>query len=187
MRNTFIFIFGLALSLSAHATPQIKFLEGKHLLTDTKVLVDSSNSKGLVVVFLSAKCPCSNSHNTELKDLAQIYKEFNFVAVHSNVDEGKDLSKPYFKNAAFPFPVIEDEKSKLADQLQASKTPHAFIFASSGEVLYQGGISNSKDCAKADRKFLREALVDLHSGKVVRTPEGRTLGCAISRGEKNVW
>ena len=185
--NNLLFLLGLVLSISTSAAPQTKSLEGKNLLTGETVQVDASNNKGLVVVFLSAKCPCSNSHNTELRDLAQTYKDFNFVAVHSNVDEGKDLSKPYFEKAAFPFPVIEDEKSKLADQLQASKTPHAFIFASSGEVLYQGGISNSKDCAKADRKFLREALVDLHSGKVVRTPEGRTLGCAISRGEKNVW
>ncbi len=180
-------LFGLVFSLAASASPQTKFLEGKNLLTDAKVQVNSTEKKGLVVVFLSAKCPCSNSHNVELRDLAQTHKEFNFVAVHSNVDEGKDLSKPYFEKAAFPFPVIEDEKAKLADQLQVLKTPHAYIFGSNGEVLYQGGVSNSKDCAKADRKFLREALEDLQAGKKVRIPEGRTLGCAISRGEKNVW
>lgn len=187
MKNTLFIILGLFLSLAASAAPQTKSIEGKDLLTEAKVHVDANDKKGLVVVFLSARCPCSNSHNTELRDLANAYKEFNFVAVHSNVDEGKDISKPYFEKAAFPFPVIEDEKAKLADDLKAFKTPHAYIFGSNGEVLYQGGVSNSKDCAKADKKFLREALEDLHAGKSVRTPEGRTLGCAISRGEKNVW
>jgi hypothetical protein len=141
----------------------------------------------LVVVFLSAKCPCSNSHNNELRNVAETYKEFNFVAVHSNVDEGKELSKPYFEKAAFPFPVIEDEKTKLADELRAFKTPHAFVFGQNGELMYQGGVSSSRDCEKADNKFLREALEYLQAGRSVRTPEGRTLGCAISRGEKNVW
>ncbi len=187
MKKTYLILLGISLSLAASAAPQAKSIEGKNLLTDAKVHVDSADKKGMVVVFLSAKCPCSNSHNIELRDLAQNYKEFNFVAIHSNFDEGKELSKPYFEKAAFPFPVIEDEKAKLADQLQALKTPHAYIFASNGDVLYQGGVSNSKDCAKADRKFLREALEDLHSAKQVKTPEGRTLGCAISRGEKNVW
>jgi thioredoxin-related protein len=187
MKNTLFFIFALVLSITASAAPQSKNLEGKNLLTGENVVVNASDKKGMVVIFLSAKCPCSNSHNNELRDLAQTYKEFSFVAVHSNADEAKELSQPYFEKAAFPFPVIEDDKAKLADQLQASKTPHAFIFASNGDVLYEGGVSNSKDCAKADRKFLREALDDLHAGKSVRTPEGRTLGCAISRGEKNVW
>lgn len=183
MKTTLPLILGISLSLNVFAKPQIQFIEGKSLLTDTKVRTDSSSKKGLVVIFLSAKCPCSNSHNIELRNLAQTYKEFNFVAVHSNLDETKDLSKPYFEKAAFPFPIIEDENTKLADQLQALKTPHAYIFAPTGEMLYQGGVSNSSDCAKADRKFLREALEDLHAGKPVRTPEGRTLGCAISRGE----
>jgi hypothetical protein len=187
MKNTLFFRMALAFSLSASAAPQTKNLEGKNLLTGGNVEVNASNKRGMVVIFLSAKCPCSNSHNIEIRDLAQTYKEFSFVAIHSNTDEGKDLSQPYFEKAAFPFPVIEDDKSKLADHLQASKTPHAYIFASNGEALYEGGVSNSKDCAKADRKFLREALEDLHAGRAVRTREGRTLGCAISRGDKNVW
>ncbi len=187
MAQTCFILIGFILSISVLAAPQTKSIEGRNLLTDAKVRVEASEMGGLVVVFLSAQCPCSNSHNIELRDLAQTYKEFNFVAVHSNVDESKDLSKPYFEKAALPFPVIEDEKAKLADQLRALKTPHAYIFASSGDMVYQGGVSNSKDCAKADRKFLREALEDLHAGKAVRTPQARTLGCAISRGEKNVW
>jgi len=29
--------------------------------------------------------------------------------------------------------------------------------------------------------------MDLKAGRAVQTPEGRTLGCVISRGEKNVF
>lgn len=187
MKQFWLFSFGVLFYLLSSAAPQIEFIAGKDLISGSQVQLATKDKKGIVVVFLSAKCPCSNSHNIELKDLAQTYKEFGFVAIHSNLDEGKELSRLYFEDAAFPFPVIADEGAKIADQLKALKTPHAYIFANSGALLYQGGVSNSKDCAKADRKFLREALNDIQHGIAVRTPEGRTLGCVISRGGKSAW
>ena len=143
--------------------------------------------KGSVIVFMSAKCPCSNSHVEELKSLQKEYPDYGFVAVHSNTDESKEETEQYFKEAGLPFPVIQDTGAKIAGEFKALKTPHAFLVSPSGETLYKGGLSNSKDCRKADRKFLREALTDLAQGHPVKTPEGRTLGCAIARGEKHVW
>jgi peroxiredoxin len=186
--NKYLIIsFSFFILLNAHALQIPLELQGTNLINNEVVRLKPDNSKALVVVFLSAKCPCSNSHNTELQDLASQFPGFKFVAIHSNVDEEKTLAQNYFKKVSFPFPVIHDEKAKLADQFKALKTPHAFLISHSGEILYQGGITNSKDCEKADRKFLREALTDLNDGKPIRTPEGRTLGCAISRGESHVW
>ena len=143
--------------------------------------------KGSVVVFMSAKCPCSASHVEELKSLRKEHPDYAFVAVHSNTDESKEETETYFKEAGLPFPVIQDSGAKIADEFKALKTPHAFLVSPSGETLYKGGLSNSKDCRKADRKYLREALSDLAQGRPVKNPEGRTLGCAIARGEKHVW
>lgn len=162
-------------------------LEGTDLLRQSAISVTAENKKGLVLVFLSAKCPCSNSHVHEVKKLSEKYKDFQFVAVHSNVDEDLKLTNAYFTNANFKFPVIQDKNNEIADKLTALKTPHAFIYLQNGEKAYEGGVSNSKDCEKSDRLLLREALEDLDMGTKVRTPEGRTLGCAITRGEKNVW
>jgi peroxiredoxin len=165
----------------------IKSISGQNLLTSEKIELQTEGQKGLVVVFVSARCPCSNSHVQELNKLSQEFKDFKFVAIHSNVDEPLDESKTYFKNVSFSFPVIQDQKAELANQFQAFKTPHAFILTPDGNFAYQGGVSNSHDFAKAKKIFLREALSDLKIGQKVRTPEGRTLGCVISRGEKNVF
>ena len=54
-----------------------------------------AGGRGLVVTFLSAKCPCSDSHVAVLKDLSAKFKEFSFVAIHSNFDEAADLTKAY--------------------------------------------------------------------------------------------
>lgn len=139
-------------------------------------------AKGLAIVFLSAKCPCSNSHLGELKALAKDYPEFSFAGVHANADEPVELARKYFNDAALPFAVIEDAGQKLAEQFRALKTPHAFVVGPKGDLLYKGGVSSSSDFARAEHKYLREALEDLQQGRAVRTPSARTLGCVIARG-----
>jgi Thioredoxin-like len=165
----------------AYSLPVIQKITGTDFFTDKEIHMTTQDKKGLVVVFLSAKCPCSNSHMNELKNLFKSYPNFSFVAIHSNADENKDISMPYFKKTSLPFSIIEDQNSTLANLFQAFKTPHAYILLPNGELAFQGGVTNSHDFEKSDRKYLREALTDLDSGKPVRTPEARTLGCSIAR------
>jgi hypothetical protein len=150
-------------------------------LRNTKTAAVETGEKGTVVVFLSAECPCSNSHVGELRQLAQEHPEFHFVGVHSNGDEAESESRAYFTKVGLPFPAVQDADAKIADRFKAFKTPHAFVLRPDGEVVYRGGVTDSKDCVKSDRKYLREALDDVTHGRPVRTPETRTLGCAISR------
>lgn len=155
-------------------------IEGRGLLTDSPVKVESGRL-GTVIAFLSAKCPCSMSHQAELKKLSQDYPEFNFVAVHSNPDEEIALAKPYFQNVAFNFPVIADLDQTLANRFRALKTPHAFVLSRTEEILFQGGVSDSRTLERATQLFLREALQDIKSNKTVRTKLARALGCSIKR------
>ena len=177
----------LFLSMPVFSANPINYITGDLLESGKKTTITSENKKGVVVIFLSAKCPCSNSHLSELKALYKDYKNFNFVGIHSNSDESPETAKTYFTKAQLPFPIIEDKMTTLADQFKASKTPHAFVVSTRGEILYQGGVSNSSDFSKSDRHFLREALENVEAGQVVKTPEGRTLGCSIARGGKHVF
>lgn len=182
----FLIAIFICLSLNkAHALPTS--LTGKNIVDMMDTRIDIKDKKGLVVVFLSAACPCSNSHVKEVAQLSKEYPDFYFVGVHSNADETKELTVEYFKKVNLPFPILHDENSKIADQYKALKTPHAFIVLNNGEAVYQGGVSNSQIFENANRKYLREALSDLSENKKIKTSSGRTLGCAIARGEKHVW
>jgi hypothetical protein len=161
-------------------------VKGPDLLTGQPVEVQPGD-KGTVAIFLSAKCPCSNSHVEEIKKIVKEYPAFHFVGIHSNPDEGKEQSQSYFKNAALNFPLIQDADGKLADEFRALKTPHAFIVTPDGQTVYKGGVTDSKNCDASGRNYLREALEDVSHNREVRTPAARTLGCAIARGEKRVW
>lgn len=159
-------------------------ITGKNILTNENFSWSFADKKqALVVVFLSAKCPCSDSHNTELIDLAKTYPQFQFIAIHSNPDESLEHSQFYFSKAQLNFPVLQDDNLKWANTLHAKKTPHAFVINSEGLVLYQGGVSSSNKFQNADKKFLRTALMEISENKPVSTPEGRTLGCSISRDQ----
>ncbi len=153
-----------------------------------------------VVVFLSTKCPSSNSHLPLLDELSKKWTKFQFVGIHSNVDEDVVSSQNFFQKLKLNFPIIQDEKAQLADKLGAFKTPHVFILipkydlkhntskVNEVEILYRGGVTESylystDDSSRTNRKrnYLLEAFEDLDQKKALRTKETRTLGCAIAR------
>lgn len=169
--------------MAVSALAALQNLSGRDYLTQKEIHIDlKSGSTPVVISFISARCPCSASHEMELKKLAEEYKEFKFVGIHSNQDETEAEALAHFSDSQFPFPVIRDAKAKIADGLGAMKTPHVFILKpGSEEILFQGGIDDSHTQALAKKHYLREALQALREGKTPENSKVRTLGCAISR------
>lgn len=170
--------------LGASGAPHLSALTGPDVVSSAQVSVDTAGKRGVVVMFLSAICPCSNSHIKELAQLKKDYPQFAFVGVHSNVDESLALADTYFRNAGLPFPVIQDEGAKIAEDFKAYKTPHSYVILTGDRVVYEGGVSSSHEFENAEHKYLRNALSDLSHGRPVKVAKGRTLGCVISRSRK---
>ena len=183
MKTIFALSFGVLLGISLiPARSSALGHSGKDLLTGREVRFPSKEDRIPVLVFLSAKCPCSRSHEPELKRLHARFAGagFEFIGVHSNQDETSSESKKHFKEAALPFPVIEDRGAKLADEFRALKTPHVFVLKGN-EVVFQGGVDDSADGARAKKRFLEDALATLQQGKPLEVSRARALGCAIQR------
>lgn len=166
------------------SAPLVAEVSGIDLVQGTLVQVNMKKPKlATVLVFLSARCPCSASHHPVLN---QIYKEFGspdfqFVGIHSNANERVEESQQFFKNAKIAFPVIQDTQTLIADKYEAFKTPHVFVVSPSQEVLFQGGVDNSKISEKATQFYLRDALRAIREGKKPAQKEVRVLGCEIKR------
>lgn len=182
MKILALMISFVVLNLSA-AVVELQCLKATSLVTGEKVEISLKDvqQKGWVVIFMSAKCPCSNTHIEVIKKSAQQFKDFQFVIVHSNSDESKSEAEIYFKKANFDFPVLQDDKGQWADSFKAFKTPHAFVLDQTGKILYQGGVTNSSNAASASQNFLNEALQNISDKKPVAIASGRTLGCMIIR------
>lgn len=154
-------------------------LSGVDLLN--KPMTITRGKLGNVIVFVSSRCPCSNSHLPYLQQLSNKYSDFQFTLVHSNQDEPNLEARNYFANSKIP--VLDDKEAHLANELMASKTPHAFVLDANGRILYQGGVTNSSLFQTAKTFFLEDALKDIRASRPVEIPEGRTLGCVISRSK----
>lgn len=159
-----------------------KTLSGTDLRTGVNISVEKApQQKGIVVVFLSAKCPCSKSHEGPIKDLVKEFPDFSFVGVHSNKDEDVETASLYFREARFTFPIIQDRESRIANDYGALKTPHVFVVGPKGECWFNGGIDDTKDASRAKSFYLKQALLNLREGKEPEQKTARTLGCTIVR------
>ncbi|AFY01910.1 thioredoxin-like domain-containing protein [Bdellovibrio bacteriovorus] len=184
MRNGLIFTLILMFSQISMGADKITSLSGLDVLNSETKTFATAGHKATVIVFLSAKCPCSASHETLLKDLSQQYKEFQFIGIHSNSDETLEETQNHFREAKLLFPVIQDSRSQWANKLGALKTPHAFVLSPAGEMLYHGGVTDSHVGPTAKKQFLKEVLEDLQAEKPSRHKEGRALGCYIQRADE---
>lgn len=163
-------------------------IQGWDLRSQNNVEVAAAKA-ARAVVFLSAKCPCSNSHVEHLNNLQKNFPQIQFIGIHSNSDESKDDSVTYFSNRGFSFPILHDVAGKWADDLKALKTPHAYLISPEGKVLFHGGVTSSNDANRAKEFFLRDALQAFTENKEIKKKEARALGCAITRDgdNKDVW
>ncbi|NBV50783.1 thioredoxin family protein [bacterium] len=170
-----------ALSLSCVQHP----IQGTDLRTGKLIEVGIGkrgfSKKGAVVVFLSANCPCSRSHEPVIEKLSQEFPEFDFLAVHANQDEPLEEAKAYFKTAQLTVPVIRDTGAQLANELKALKTPHAYVIGPQGQCWFEGGVDDTRNAQKAKEHYLRNALTAVRAGKEPAEKNVRTLGCVISR------
>lgn len=140
-----------------------------------------------VLLFLSRSCPCSASHTKYLNDLVDKYKTVKFYGVITDIfDESSQVEiQKYYSQENFKFPLIRDDKQLLVKEYHALKTPHAVILRKNSDnsfaVVYEGGVTDSRDFAKAKKKFLGENLEALSHGKPVKYAVGKSLGCYIRR------
>lgn len=143
------------------------------------------SSKAVVVLFVATQCPVSNAYNERMAAIGRDYpgKGIPVVAINSNVAELAAEVKEHAAKHGFAFPVLKDEKSKVADLYGATRTPEAFVVDASGKLVYHGRIDENRDePAKVTSPDLRNALEALLAGKPVPVAETKAFGCTIKRG-----
>ncbi len=159
-------------------------ISGLDLVTGkSETIALSSAQRATVIVFLSTRCPCSASHQAVLNQIAGEFgaQGIRMVGVHSNANESQEEAMAYFSVAKLAFPVIQDPRTVLADRFEAFKTPHAYIVGPKLEILFQGGVDNSKIYERATQHYLRDALSEIVQGRLPREKTVRVVGCQIQR------
>lgn len=162
------------------AAPSLTAISGVDVISGKELRVPIGD-KTSVVVFLSAHCPCSNSHVGHLNDLAKKYPKIQFVGINANQNETLEEATKYFSDKNMNFPVVRDEGAQLADTLGALKTPHVFVFDQDNKLRFRGGVTSSNVFNKAEQKHLQNFLAHLAQKKAPEFTEARALGCYLKR------
>lgn len=84
---------------------------------------------------------------------------------------------------AVPTAVLLDPSGDVGRRYEAKTTPHLFIIAPDGTLIYKGGIdsvpsADPADIAKA-KPYVKTALSEALAGKPVSEPVTRPYGCSV--------
>lgn len=150
-------------------------------------LKDFKDKKAVVVIFLGTECPINNAFLPTLAALHQEYsaKGVQFLAINANQHDSEKAIADHAKKFRIPFPVLKDEGNKVADQLQARRTPEVFLLDGERKIRYQGRIDDQFGIGfkrgKPTRRDLAEALDEMLAGKPVTLATTPVAGCLIAR------
>jgi peroxiredoxin len=133
---------------------------------------------GVVVLFLSTICPYSNYYNDLIRVLAADFgkRGIAFVGVNSGALESADEARTHAREHGHTFDIIKDPESRIADLLDARRTPEVFLLDSRGILRYHGRIASK--ISSPDLKSAIDAFLD---GRPIRPAETKAFGCAIPR------
>jgi mono/diheme cytochrome c family protein/thiol-disulfide isomerase/thioredoxin len=149
---------------------------------------DLKDKKAIVLVFMGTECPIGNSF---LPVLAGLHKDcagkgVAFLGVNSNLQDTPARVAAHARDNEIPFPVLKDVGNRLADRLEAKRTPEALVLDPAGRVLYRGRIDDQFGIGysrpnKPTRRDLAEAIEEVLAGKAVSVPATPVAGCLIGR------
>jgi peroxiredoxin len=146
-------------------------------------LKDFSDSKAIVVMFVSTQCPVSNDYNERMAKIYNNYKDkgIAFVGINSNKQESVEEITKHSGENNFGFPVLKDHKNIIADKFKASVTPEVYVLNDKLEVLYHGRIDDNRKADKVEVQDLPAALDEIIAGKSVSSAKTKAFGCTIKR------
>lgn len=147
--------------------------------------LSGNGGKATVVMFWSTECPFVQPYTERINSLASTYgpQGIVFWGINSNQTEDAGTVASHFKEKAYNFAMLKDEKSSVADQFGAQRTPEVFVIDNATmKVIYHGSIDDNKDASAVTANYLKDALDQFLAGKDVSNNQTKSFGCTIKRG-----
>ncbi|MFW5955316.1 MAG: redoxin domain-containing protein [Rhodothermales bacterium] len=150
-------------------------------------LAELQGNNATVLLFWSNQCPWTERYEGRVEALVNEFRTqgISFVFVNSNdpaayPQESRESSLQYLQNSRLDVAYVMDDESTLAEQLGASRTPHAFVFDENNRLVYVGSIDDSPgDPGNVERQYLRDALQALLNDAAVEVAKTKGFGCTI--------
>jgi len=153
-------------------------------------LSQMKETKGFIVVFTSITCPVASKYEQRIINLNDQFssKGYPVIAINSN-DEKVSPGDSYenmqrvVREKGYKFEYLRDEDQDVAREYGATNTPHVYVLSwKEGKLMveYVGAIDNNvDDPAKADKKYVEDAVNALLKGDDLTVSSTKAVGCSI--------
>jgi peroxiredoxin len=150
-------------------------------------IAKAAGKNGTLVLFTCNECPYAKAWEERIVDLGNTYskKGVGVLLINSNnpavsKKDSFELTQARAKERGIQFAYAVDPDSSVAKAFGATRTPEAFLFDKAGKLVYHGTIDDNHEQAdKVEKRYLKDALDAVSSGKTPAVQETKSLGCTI--------
>jgi hypothetical protein len=146
----------------------------------------ASANRVVVLLFVRTDCPISNRYAPLLQKLGEEFRgKAEFWLVYPDRAESSSQIKTHLRDYHYSIAALRDTDHALVRRAQATITPEAAVFDSSGRLLYHGRIDNwyedfGRSRPAATTHELEDAITSAIAAKPVHPDHANAVGCYIS-------
>ncbi|MBD3334944.1 MAG: redoxin domain-containing protein [Candidatus Eisenbacteria bacterium] len=160
-------------------------LEGRsHRLSDY-----TGRGKAVVLEWFNPDCPFVRKHHEKTRSMAETAawaEEHGVVwlAINSGAPgkqgHGQERNERAKKDYDIGYPILLDASGEVGHAYGAKTTPHMYVIAADGTLIYQGAIDDTPNPSELGQmNYVRRALEEHFSNQSVSVEETRPYGCTV--------
>lgn len=148
-------------------------------------LSEAAGEAGTVIIFWSNQCPWIDRYENRVQQLVGRFQDQGvaFLLVNANDPSAfpqESLEASNDRASGYDATYARDDDASLARELDASRTPHVFVFDDDRALVYTGAIDDSpSDPDNVSETYLADVVEALIEGEEVPTSETNAFGCTI--------
>jgi peroxiredoxin len=148
--------------------------------------------KVVILEWFNPDCPFVKKHHQVHKSMHDAYHVAQeqgavWLAINSGAPgkqgAGLEYNMEARKNYGIEYPLLLDEAGTVGKAYGARTTPHMFVIAADGTLVYQGAIDdNSSPDKLGETNYVLSTLQSIKAGKAVGTANTKSYGCSVKYG-----
>jgi len=152
-----------------------------------------ADGKVVVLEWFNPDCPFIKKHHAVHKTMNETFAKYAdrgvvWLAINSSAPgkqgHGLKRNREAVQEYGLTFPVLIDENGLVGRAYGAKTTPHMFVIAGKGDVVYAGAIDDDNSVANlGETNYVDAALAAVLDGKTPAVQESTPYGCSVKYGK----
>lgn len=146
--------------------------------------------KPTVIFFFGVECPIVKLYMADFPKQPEdpAYQDLNWVGINSNRQDSLERIQKFARETdleKLPVILLKDPANRVADLLDAKRTPEVYLFDAGGKLVYRGAVDDryhyGQQRAEPQSRFLVDAIESLLQQQPIATETTEAVGCLIGR------